>query len=89
MLLRGLSRDSALRRAVDPDSALWDTKDELLATIAELVDAGNRSFFRAHTKDSEPQPKPIKITRPHRAAEERRGTSMQELQQMFPLKPKE
>jgi hypothetical protein len=89
VLLRGLSKESALFRSVNPALAMWDQKDELLASIAELIDANTRTFIRAHSDKSDPQPKPLKITRPHRAKEDRRGTSMQELQQMFPLKPRE
>lgn len=88
-LVHGLGPDSALFRAVNPELARWSEEKELLAINAEVTDALHRSYIRAHSDKHDPQPKPIKITRPHRIKEERRGTSLDELGQMFTLKPKE
>jgi hypothetical protein len=42
-LVSSLPPDSALARAVAP----WRLEDELLATLIEVVDAGNRQVFQA------------------------------------------
>lgn len=62
VLVRGLPDDSALTRAASGHH--WRQLDELLATIAELVDINNRAFIRVHSEPHSPQPEPIKIRRP-------------------------
>lgn len=42
----------------------WDTKTELLATIAELIDQNSRLFIMANSKQGAKPPTPIKIPRP-------------------------
>ena len=70
-LVTGLPIDCALHRAVDPDGvgAGWSTREELAATIAELVDQSNRLFVMAHQKKGAKKPKPIQITRPRELRE--------------------
>ena len=65
-LVNSLPHDSALARSVDPIYAGkdWDTKTELLAVIAELIDFNSRLYIMAHSKKGAQPPKPIKIPRP-------------------------
>jgi len=46
-------------------AAEWSIEAELLATIAELVDANTRLFYAAHKSKSAPMPAAIEIPRPH------------------------
>lgn len=43
----------------------WSTTDELLATLIEVVDRGNRWYFAATAKKGTKVPDPIVIRRPH------------------------
>jgi hypothetical protein len=67
-LIVHLPPDSAFVRTVAPrlpaTPAPWSTGDNLLALIAELVDANTRAFISAYSKPNSPAPKPIKIPRP-------------------------
>ena len=76
-LINGLPKDSALARAVAPETegSDWGNTEELLATLAELVDVGNRQFVAANTKKGARKPKPIKIRRPWDPTERRRATA--------------
>lgn len=53
---------------MDPEGWSWDTRAELLAAVAELVDYGNRLFLQANSKKGTKPPKPIQIARPGRQA---------------------
>jgi len=65
VLLRGLPRDSALWRDLDLAARHgWGHNEELLATLLELVDLGNRQFVSANSKRGQVQPDPIIIRRP-------------------------
>lgn len=63
-LILGLPPSSALAKEISPETSGWGTSEELLATVAELVDLGNRQFAMANSKKGSKAPKPIKITRP-------------------------
>jgi len=69
-LVQGLPPGGALHRSIDPDGWRWTTDTEMLATVAELVDANNRLFYSAHAKKGSSPVKPIKIMRPGKLAEE-------------------
>lgn len=45
-------------------SERWDTIAELLATLIEVVDFGNRMYFQANTAEGTECPDPIVIPRP-------------------------
>lgn len=49
-LLRGLPRDNALAREIDPDTAMWGTAEQVLWTLAQLQDEANMLAFRANFK---------------------------------------
>jgi hypothetical protein len=82
-LVFGISPDSALTRASNPDDWFWDSTSELLAVVAELLDQSNRQFHAANFKGA--PPKPLEINRPGRGKRRAKGTTMAELQSMFPL----
>jgi len=65
-LVNGLPLDSALVRSYDPDrlGRGWDSKSELLAMIAELIDQSNRFFIAANSKRGTQLPRPLYIARP-------------------------
>ncbi len=42
----------------------WSPTAELLALVAEVIDHGNRMFFRANTDKDTAQPQPLKVRRP-------------------------
>lgn len=63
-MILGLSPSSALAKEISPETSGWGTSEELLATVAELVDLGNRQFALANSKKGTKAPKPIKISRP-------------------------
>lgn len=50
---------------MDPAGGQWELGHELLATIAELVDLGNRMFMQANTKEGTRLPTPLRIPRPY------------------------
>ncbi len=66
-------RLNVLVKALPPESATardathgWGAQEELLATLCELVDRGDRWFYQAHTKPNTRPPEPITIPRPGR-----------------------
>lgn len=63
-LVRGLPRDCALHRDIDPDAASWGPHEELLASLIEVTDYGNRLFFSANTKKGTAAPPAVQINRP-------------------------
>ncbi len=67
-LIVHLPPDSAFVRTVTPRlppaPAPWSTGDELLALVAELVDANTRAFVVANSKPNATAPKPLRIPRP-------------------------
>lgn len=68
MLVVNLPLDGAVGRELgDPRATGWGNVEELLAALIETVDAGNRLYFRAHTKKGKEQPKPIRVPRPTKA----------------------
>jgi hypothetical protein len=69
---------TATARHMDPESAGWSQESELLATVAELIDQGNRYFLSANVKKGTPLPRPISIRRPG-DTKKKRGTTLGEL----------
>lgn len=67
-LVRGLPPDSALSRKLDAHPG-WGNVEELLATIAELTDIGNRALIGVHTGQMPPET--IAIRRPWATAAEK------------------
>lgn len=89
-LLRGIpARDSALGAKLDVRQVgEWGNVEELLVLVAQVVDAGNRLFFSAHSKKGAQQPKPLDVPRPGRRGEEeaekkRRPATSEELAAFF------
>lgn len=83
-LLKHLPRESAVAKAMAPQGAAeWTNTEELLATLCELVDAGNRTFVKAHSKPGSQEPKPIRITRPWQRAEPRKPSPKDEVVAFF------
>ena len=71
VLIAGIPPDgSALARACGQRVG-WGNTEELLKVLCELVDAGNRSFHRAHTKRGAQQPKPLELIRPWEVTEDK------------------
>ena len=54
--------DEMLATVAEAQSQRWDTMTELLAALVELVDIGNRMFYRANFKGRVPDP--VEINRP-------------------------
>lgn len=65
--LAASARSTARREAEQREK--WDTTAELLATLIEVVDLGNRWFFSAHTPTGTKVPDPIVIRRPNRSSQ--------------------
>lgn len=65
-LVGGLPRGGALDRALDPDGwgSGWTHTEELLATIAELLDLHRRQYVVTNSKRGASKPRAIKIPRP-------------------------
>lgn len=82
-LIAGLPPGSAVHRSIDPHGAGkgWTTQEELLSTIAEVVDYGNRLFYAANTKKGSKQPKPLFIPRPTQP--KRRKANSDDLKRIF------
>lgn len=77
VLLSGLPRDSAFIRAVLGENADWGQQEELLASIAELLDLSNRLFLQANSKPGTRSPKPIEIPRPYKNQPEQHQPTQQ------------
>lgn len=82
-LISNLSPKSALHRALDPEGWHWSQTDELLATIVEEIDQGNRMFHSAHRDEKSKTWDPIRVPRPKplivREPEPRRMSTIDEL----------
>lgn len=63
-LVLWLPADGAFHRALNPEGWAWRSTEELLATLLELTDLGNRMYFQAHAKEGTLAPDPIEIRRP-------------------------
>lgn len=65
-LLDGIPPGSALHRAVDPDGWAWTTTEELMASLIEVADFGNRWYIAAHidSKKGGKVPDAIRVPRP-------------------------
>lgn len=86
VLVRGIPWESALGFSTGNYRPGWGPTEELLAVLAELVDAGNRLFFRVHAKRGASQPKPIEITRPpdpNEVPKQRRPATSEDLRAIF------
>lgn len=83
-MVNALPIDSATVRAYDPEFAGrgWDTKTELLALIAEVVDQHQRLFYMANAKKGTPVPKPLHIPRPGESLRQK-PSSVEAMQQMW------
>lgn len=84
-LLVGLGPESALNRKNNP-SYWWGVQEELMATIAELIDRHEIHYVMANSKDGK-GPKPISIPRPYKDGEEKENkpktsTTIGELKEM-------
>lgn len=60
-LVKGLPPGSAVGREL---SAGWGVTEELLATLIEVVDRGDRWFYSAHSPPGARMPEPLVIPRP-------------------------
>jgi hypothetical protein len=78
--VKGLPPDSAVFREANENWAWgtaegqWTTAEELLATLIEVVDQGNRLVIMANTKKGTRVPDPIEIPRPYDRAHRRLST---------------
>jgi hypothetical protein len=81
-LLRGLPQESGLGRVLYPQSD-WGYSEELLATLAELVDYGNRIAYAAAPFKRKETLKPIQIPRPHQQKTEKPKASHDEILRFF------
>ena len=77
-LMKGLEEGSALGRSVTKG---WGYQEELLATIAEVVDHGNRNFLAANGVKRHELPRAIIIRRPNEPP--KRKATKDELLEMF------
>ena len=59
---------------------VWGDQEELLAKLVEVVDYGNRLFFRVHSDKRDEQPKPIRISRPGQPKAERGALAVSDAQ---------
>lgn len=84
-LVNGIGINSALHRHLNEDWWRWGIQEELLATVCELLDAGNRAFIMANSEHPGKM-EPIKIPRPggQTREEQKSGTTMAELLAMQP-----
>jgi len=80
ILIDGLDPTGVLYREFNPDW-YWAWEEELLATIAQLIDRLDRRFASVYAKKGSVPKQPIHIPRPHRGlAKEKRkaGTTKAE-----------
>ncbi len=82
-LMCGLPPHCALHRALDPTGWQWDTHAELLATIAEVNDIGNRIAVKINSKPGTPEPPALHIPRPDEVARSARPATAEELAVAF------
>lgn len=86
VLVRGIPAESALGFSTGTYRPGWGPTEELLAIVAEVVDYGNRLYFKAHSKRGAQQPKPLAITRPpdpNAPPKKRRKATSEELKELF------
>lgn len=81
VLVGQLPADSATVRTIAPE-ARWGDLEELMATTVEVIDAGNRLFYSAHTERATAPLEPIVIRRPWRKDEEREKPVMATSEEM-------
>lgn len=76
-LINGLPTDSAYSRDANPTTvgSNWGHVEELLATVAQLIDLGNRQFAMANSKRGSRMPEGIKIRRPWERTIKRQATA--------------
>lgn len=85
-LVLGLPPDCATYRSHDEAVRVgWGWNEELLATIAELVDWGNRHFLAANGVKSHQLPRPLEINRPLEKKVPRRKATAADFQDMMPV----
>lgn len=83
-LILGLSPSGAFAKEISPETAGWGTTEELLATIAELVDLGNRQVVMLNSKKGSKAPKPLNIKRPWEVKKEpKRAASADEISELM------
>lgn len=68
-LVKGLSPRSAFMREVYSEGKDWGNTEELLSSIAELLDFGNRMQYQANSKKGSKVWKPLEIPRPYAITE--------------------
>lgn len=78
-LVNGLSPGGSLMREVDDYTRVgWGHKEELMASLIEVVDLQTRYFLSAHGVKR--LPKPIRILRPIDERPKKRKATLQEIQ---------
>lgn len=86
-LVAGLPPTGAMIRAAATNGQPWSVTDDLLATVIEMIDHGNRMFFSANAKKGANVWKPITITRPvnqpSETHEPKKPSSVQEIRKFF------
>lgn len=84
-LIEQLPPDSATARALDPEitGVGWTQQIEMLATIAELIDANTRLHFEVNKGKGQTSPPPIRILRPWQPRRQRRQATLAETRAMF------
>ena len=65
--------------AFNQDAIRWGNVEELLATLIETVDMGNRMFYRAHQKPGARSLPPLRVPRPRDRAKEKRQATTAEI----------
>ena len=67
------------------NSSRWDNTAELLATLIEVVDQGNRWFYQAHIREGGEVPDPVQVVRPGPQGEddEPRPATAAEMREFF------
>lgn len=74
----GLPKDSSTFRALDPNKG-WTQTDELIASLIQVVDEGNRLFLAANVKQGTRLPEPIQIRRPWEEEPQPKMTSVEDM----------
>jgi len=85
-LVRGLPIDGVTVRETELHGKPWSITDELLATLIELIDHGNRMYYSAHAKNPSGVWKPLKITRPIEEEDqppERKISTVEDIKRFF------
>jgi len=66
-LVNGLPMRGPVHRAIASDGRDWSTLEELLATVIEMLDFGNRLMFASNVRQGTPVWDPIQVRRPYEA----------------------